>query len=139
MENVSEGLNPPLTVSDYISHIYTYIYSTTVASSLRCAPQHKPSHRHIIHFLPFHLLAYIPKIPNSFHPIPTHITTTYPPTASLILSIYQPETEKMDAFTPQQTTELVSRIGCKKASMRWDILVVNSFMAGPLLGFGYVL
>ncbi|KAF6232802.1 hypothetical protein HO173_009016 [Letharia columbiana] len=42
----------------------------------------------------------------------------------------------MDAFTPQQTIELVSRIGCKKTHMRWDKLFWNSFMAGPLLGFG---
>lgn len=44
--------------------------------------------------------------------------------------------EAMDAFTPQQTIELVSRIGCKKTHMRWDKLFWNSFMAGPLLGFG---
>jgi len=42
----------------------------------------------------------------------------------------------MDAFTPQQTVELVSRIGTKKAHMRLDKLF-NSVMAGPLLGFGY--
>lgn len=42
----------------------------------------------------------------------------------------------MDAFTTQQTTELVSRIGCKKAHMRLDKLFVNSLMTGPLLGFG---
>ena len=42
----------------------------------------------------------------------------------------------MDAFTPQQTIELVSRIGCKKAHMRLDKLWWNSFMSGPLLGFG---
>jgi len=42
----------------------------------------------------------------------------------------------MDAFTPQQTIELVSRIGCKKAHMRLDKLWWNSFMTGPLLGFG---
>ncbi|KAI9723555.1 MAG: hypothetical protein M1828_004151 [Chrysothrix sp. TS-e1954] len=42
----------------------------------------------------------------------------------------------MDSFTPQQTIELVSRLGCKKAHMRIDKLFVNSFMAGPLLGFG---
>ncbi|KAL1633299.1 hypothetical protein SLS56_002932 [Neofusicoccum ribis] len=43
----------------------------------------------------------------------------------------------MDAFTPQQTIELKSRIGCKKAHMRIDKLFVNSLMTGPLLGFGY--
>lgn len=42
----------------------------------------------------------------------------------------------MDAFTPQQTTELVSRIGCKKAHMRLDKLFINSCITGPLLGFG---
>lgn len=42
----------------------------------------------------------------------------------------------MDAFTPQQTTELVSRIGTKKAHMRLDKLFFNSCMSGPLLGFG---
>lgn len=43
---------------------------------------------------------------------------------------------KMDALTPQQTTELVSRIECKKAHMRLDKLWFNSYVAGPLLGFG---
>ena len=43
---------------------------------------------------------------------------------------------RMDCFTPQQTIELVSRLGCKKAHMRLDKLFWNSFMAGPLLGFG---
>ena len=42
----------------------------------------------------------------------------------------------MDAFTPQQTIELVSRIGTKKAHMRLDKLWWNSFLTGPLLGFG---
>lgn len=42
----------------------------------------------------------------------------------------------MDAFTPQQTIELCSRIGCKKAHMRLDKLFFNSVIAGPLLGFG---
>jgi len=42
----------------------------------------------------------------------------------------------MDAFTPQQTIELISRTGTKKAHMRLDKLFVNSFMTGPLLGFG---
>ena len=42
----------------------------------------------------------------------------------------------MDAFTPQRTIELVSRVGCKKAHMRLDKLFWNSFMSGPLLGFG---
>ena len=44
----------------------------------------------------------------------------------------------MDAFTPQQTVELCSRIGTKKAHMRLDKLFINSCMAGPLLGFGYL-
>ncbi|KAF2771084.1 Formate/nitrite transporter [Teratosphaeria nubilosa] len=42
----------------------------------------------------------------------------------------------MDAFTPQQTIELCSRIGTKKAHMRLDKLFLNSCMTGPLLGFG---
>ncbi|KAE9366506.1 hypothetical protein N431DRAFT_350351 [Stipitochalara longipes BDJ] len=42
----------------------------------------------------------------------------------------------MDAFTPQQTVELVSRIGTKKAHMRLDKLFFNSVMSGPLLDFG---
>ncbi|KAF1990482.1 hypothetical protein K402DRAFT_348643 [Aulographum hederae CBS 113979] len=42
----------------------------------------------------------------------------------------------MDAFTAQQTIELVSRIGTKKAHMRLDKLFFNSCMTGPLLGFG---
>ena len=41
----------------------------------------------------------------------------------------------MDAFTAAQTTELVSRIGAKKATMRLDKLFINSVMTGPLLGF----
>ncbi|TVY62743.1 putative formate transporter [Lachnellula suecica] len=45
----------------------------------------------------------------------------------------------MDAFTPAQTTELVSRIGAKKARMRLDKMFINSFMGGPLLGFGCAL
>lgn len=43
----------------------------------------------------------------------------------------------MDAFTPQQTIELISRIGAKKSYMRLDKLFINSFATGPLLGFGY--
>ena len=42
----------------------------------------------------------------------------------------------MDAFTPQQTIELISRIGAKKSKMRLDKLWWNSVLAGPLLGFG---
>ncbi|KAH8647000.1 Formate/nitrite transporter [Tricladium varicosporioides] len=42
----------------------------------------------------------------------------------------------MDAFTPAQTIELISRIGAKKANMRLDKMVVNSVMGGLLLGFG---
>ena len=42
----------------------------------------------------------------------------------------------MDAFTPQQTAELVSRIGTKKSHMRLDKLFLNSCLTGPLLGFG---
>lgn len=42
----------------------------------------------------------------------------------------------MDAFTHQQMIELVSRIVCKKSYLVWHKLWWNSFMAGPLLGFG---
>lgn len=42
----------------------------------------------------------------------------------------------MDAFTHQQMIELVSRIVCKKSHLVWHKLWWNSFMAGPLLGFG---
>ncbi|KFY24250.1 hypothetical protein V491_02227 [Pseudogymnoascus sp. VKM F-3775] len=45
----------------------------------------------------------------------------------------------MDAFTPAQTTELVSRIGAAKARMRIDKMFLNSFLGGPLLGFGCAL
>ncbi|KAL8639336.1 MAG: hypothetical protein Q9228_003628 [Teloschistes exilis] len=45
----------------------------------------------------------------------------------------------MDAFTPQQTAELVSRIGAKKSHMRLDKLWWNSFMTGPLIGFGILI
>jgi formate/nitrite transporter FocA (FNT family) len=41
-----------------------------------------------------------------------------------------------DAFTPQQTIELVARTGCKKSHMRLDKLFINSCLASPLLGFG---
>jgi hypothetical protein len=45
----------------------------------------------------------------------------------------------MDAFTPAQTTELVSRIGAKKARMRVDKMFINSFMGGALISFGCAL
>ncbi|RDW63472.1 hypothetical protein BP6252_11017 [Coleophoma cylindrospora] len=45
----------------------------------------------------------------------------------------------MDAFTPAQTIELISRIGTKKATMRLDKLIINSIMGGLLLGFGCAL
>ncbi|KAH7355382.1 Formate/nitrite transporter-domain-containing protein [Rhexocercosporidium sp. MPI-PUGE-AT-0058] len=45
----------------------------------------------------------------------------------------------MDAFTPAQTTELVSRIGAKKARMRLDKMFINSFLGGALLSFGAAL
>lgn len=45
----------------------------------------------------------------------------------------------MDAFTPAQTTELISRIGAKKAKMRVDKMFVNSFMGGTLISFGCAL
>jgi formate/nitrite transporter FocA (FNT family) len=45
----------------------------------------------------------------------------------------------MDAFTPAQTTELVSRIGAKKARMRIDKLFIQGFMGGALISFGCAL
>jgi formate/nitrite transporter FocA (FNT family) len=45
----------------------------------------------------------------------------------------------MDAFTPAQTTELISRIGAKKARMRLDKMFVNSFMGGALISMGAAL
>ncbi|TAQ83136.1 hypothetical protein B7494_g8539 [Chlorociboria aeruginascens] len=39
----------------------------------------------------------------------------------------------------QQTTELISRIGAKKARMRIDKMFVNSFMGGALISFGCAL
>ena len=42
----------------------------------------------------------------------------------------------MDAFTPAQTAELVSRIGTKKARIRIDKMFANSFLGGCLLSFG---
>lgn len=56
-----------------------------------------------------------------------------------VQSVLNPLFIIMDAFTPAQTTELVSRIGTKKARMRIDKMFVNSFMGGPLLGFGCAL
>lgn len=41
----------------------------------------------------------------------------------------------MDAFTPAQTTELISRIGAKKAQTRVDKMFVNSFLGGTLISF----
>lgn len=54
----------------------------------------------------------------------------------LLVLLQKRSIEEMDAFTPQQTIELVSRIGTKKAHMRLDKLFANSLMTGPLLGFG---
>ena len=45
----------------------------------------------------------------------------------------------MDAFTPAQTTELVSRIGFKKARTRIDKMFINSFLGGALISFGCAL
>jgi formate/nitrite transporter FocA (FNT family) len=45
----------------------------------------------------------------------------------------------MDAFTPAQTTELISRIGAKKARMRIDKMFINSFLGGALISFGAAL
>lgn len=45
----------------------------------------------------------------------------------------------MDAFTPAQTTELISRIGAKKARMRIDKMFINSFMGGMFISIGCAL
>lgn len=45
----------------------------------------------------------------------------------------------MDAFTPAQTTELVARIGSKKAQMNYVKLFFNACVGGALLGFGSAL
>lgn len=45
----------------------------------------------------------------------------------------------MDVLTPAQTTELISRIGTKKAHMRTDRLFINAVLGAMLLGFGCVL
>ncbi|KAF8862697.1 Formate/nitrite transporter [Acephala macrosclerotiorum] len=45
----------------------------------------------------------------------------------------------MDAFSPAQTIELISRMGTKKANMRIDKMIINSIMGGLLLGFGCAL
>ncbi|KAF2673237.1 Formate/nitrite transporter, partial [Microthyrium microscopicum] len=42
----------------------------------------------------------------------------------------------MDTLTPAQATELVSRIGAKKAQAKYVKVAVSSFLSGPLLGFG---
>ncbi|KAH8808893.1 Formate/nitrite transporter-domain-containing protein [Xylogone sp. PMI_703] len=42
----------------------------------------------------------------------------------------------MDAFTPAQTTELISRIGAKKCKARLDKMFVNSFMGGMMISVG---
>lgn len=39
----------------------------------------------------------------------------------------------MDAYTPAQTTELISRAGAKKAKMPADKLFINAFMGGALI------
>jgi formate/nitrite transporter FocA (FNT family) len=68
-----------------------------------------------------------------FRPGFCHIS---PPDLELLRTL---STAIMDAFTPAQTTELVSRMGAKKARMRIDKMFLNSFMGGPLLGFGCAL
>lgn len=45
----------------------------------------------------------------------------------------------MDAFTPAQTTELMSRMAVKKANMRPDKIFMQGVLAGPLLSFGCAL
>ncbi|KAI5367238.1 Putative formate/nitrite transporter, aquaporin [Septoria linicola] len=45
----------------------------------------------------------------------------------------------MEAYTPAQTMQLIVRMGEKKAKTRLDKFFTNSFLAGPLLGFGCAL
>ena len=78
-------------------------------------------------FFPSSLLHFLLQLQYSYYP------ASAPSLRHSLFSV-----EAMDAFTPQQTIELVSRIGCKKTHMRWDKLFWNSFITGPLLGFGYV-
>jgi hypothetical protein len=40
-----------------------------------------------------------------------------------------------NAYTPQQTTEIASRMGAAKARMRIDKIFASSFMAGAILAF----
>jgi formate/nitrite transporter FocA (FNT family) len=40
-----------------------------------------------------------------------------------------------NAYTPQQTTEIVSRMGAAKARMRIDKIFTSGFMAGAILAF----
>lgn len=41
----------------------------------------------------------------------------------------------MNAYTPQQTTEICSRVGTKKANMSIDKIFFSSFIAGCYLAF----
>jgi formate/nitrite transporter FocA (FNT family) len=45
----------------------------------------------------------------------------------------------MDAFSPAQTIELISRMGTKKATIRIDKMIINLIIGGLLLGFGCAL
>jgi formate/nitrite transporter FocA (FNT family) len=40
-----------------------------------------------------------------------------------------------NAYTPQQTTEIASRMGAAKARMRMDKIFTSGFMAGAILAF----
>ena len=40
-----------------------------------------------------------------------------------------------NAYTPQQTTEICSRVGTRKANMRADKIFFSSFIAGCYLAF----
>lgn len=69
------------------------------------------------------------------------VPSLYTSLLSTLHSFYDQLAKKfiMDAFTPAQTTELVSRIGAKKARMRIDKMFINSFMGGALISFGCAL
>lgn len=54
----------------------------------------------------------------------------------LTLSLVSAERTNNDAFFPLQAMQLVARTGEKKAKIRVDKFIVNSILAGALLGFG---
>lgn len=65
------------------------------------------------------------------------ISISYAPTCiSMLCGTSLKNMGSYDAFTPQQTIELVSRIGCKKSHRGLHKLCCNSSMASLLLESG---